>query len=575
MNLWPAETPTPEDAHGHGARHADIDGNTFDPEAHVGYNYSSLRQDDATIVGTVRDHFIQHFHGNRSAQSAGIDVGTGAGLYPAPVLHHRWARQHLLPAAELVCGGSRGIPAGGVARGLDGERLRGALRLPRVAVPDPESPPWALLPTGQAAWTRDRIANFARVRPWADAARAAAVAAGSGERADSASDKRAGGSGGGRPRISTCLLIDDYFGRLGAPAELVPQLIAEAARAGFTIDYPARESGRVVAEGNDHAEGLMRRLVDAPPPYAAGAGPRPPARETGRLSNGEYPAAVEVREAMTPVRRRQPPTETEAHRHSVFLDVELWDDGFGDGGRGGGGDRGAGTHHERPCGEGDSRAWPCSFLAAARQLTRLGLLRDHGRGRRVRRLRARRGPKRELGHRPRRGWGHGTRSGPSRGTGAAPRRGAHPAAALFPSACSRRRTARAATGREGSTVGTPHPLRGLAGRPDRRRRPAARRRNFVRTGCRHVGGPCRPHRRTGAPDLCPLRLPGGRPWPPPTVGPLPDAARHRRTAQSAVAGAGTQPRFQSAVADPRPAAQGPVGARRHPGRDAPSPPART
>lgn len=50
----------------------------------------------------------------------------------------------------------------------------------------------------------------------------------------------------------------------------------------------------------------------------------------------------------------QPPSETEARGHSVFLDVELWN------------------------GPEDARTWSCAFLASVWQLVRLGLLRDNG-----------------------------------------------------------------------------------------------------------------------------------------------------------------------------------------------------
>jgi hypothetical protein len=83
--------------------------------------------------------------------------------------------------------------------------------------------------------------HFARVRPWADAVRTAAA------------------TRGRQARVSTCFLIDDYFTRFSSPAELVPTLLAEAGRAGLTIDYLARESGCGVADGID--------------------GSRPPARE--------------------------------------------------------------------------------------------------------------------------------------------------------------------------------------------------------------------------------------------------------------------------------------------------------
>ena len=51
----------------------------------------------------------------------------------------------------------------------------------------------------------------------------------------------------------------------------------------------------------------------------------------------------------------RPPRESARRRHSIFVDVELWDD-----------------HEGR-------RIWSCPMLAAVWQLARLGLLRDHGR----------------------------------------------------------------------------------------------------------------------------------------------------------------------------------------------------
>ncbi|WP_327290185.1 SCO2523 family variant P-loop protein [Streptomyces sp. NBC_01198] len=78
------------------------------------------------------------------------------------LVHHRWTRQHLLAASGLVHG-KHGILASGEARGLDGRRLRGALRFVRVAVPDPESPPWALLPAHRSSWMRARDQDLSRL----------------------------------------------------------------------------------------------------------------------------------------------------------------------------------------------------------------------------------------------------------------------------------------------------------------------------------------------------------------------------------------------------------------------------
>ncbi|WP_327189021.1 SCO2522 family protein [Streptomyces xinghaiensis] len=179
--------------------------------------------------------------------------------------------------------------------------------------------------------------HFARVRPWVDAVLASAV-----------------NGKGARPRVSTCFLVDDYFSRFSSPAEVVPLLLTEAERCGLTIDYLARESACDVADGVRLAEAVEHRLVESPPPGSDGS--RPPVKEIGWLANGERTPGVERLEAMAndlPPSWR-PPAETAAHRHSVFMDVELWDDRDG------------------------RRTWSCPFLAAVWQLARLGLLRHRG-----------------------------------------------------------------------------------------------------------------------------------------------------------------------------------------------------
>ncbi|WP_225847978.1 SCO2522 family protein [Streptomyces sp. HPF1205] len=181
----------------------------------------------------------------------------------------------------------------------------------------------------------ERLAeHFAQVKPWAEALHTAAAV------------------GARRPRVSTCFLIDDYFTRFSSPAELVPMVLAQAEKAGLTIDYLARESACAVADGIATAEAVEGRLVDSPPPGSDGS--RPPARETGWLANGQRSAGTTGREAMAHVTGWQPPRETAARRHSVFLDVELWDERDG------------------------VRTWSCPFLAAVWQLARLGLLRHLG-----------------------------------------------------------------------------------------------------------------------------------------------------------------------------------------------------
>ncbi|MFE9442205.1 SCO2522 family protein [Streptomyces sp. NPDC006602] len=188
--------------------------------------------------------------------------------------------------------------------------------------------------------------HFAAVRPWADAARTVLGPPHSGR----------------RPRISTCFLIDDYFSRLSTPAELIPPLLETAAAAGLTIDYLARESGcagplrgdSAHRDRADLAECVLHRLVESPPPGSTGF--RQPVSRTGWLSNGRRAPAQRTSAALESTGAVwQPPSETGARGHSVFMDVELW------------------SGHE------EERTWSCAFLAAVWQLVRLGLLRDKGR----------------------------------------------------------------------------------------------------------------------------------------------------------------------------------------------------
>ncbi|MGW2515812.1 SCO2522 family protein [Streptomyces sp. NPDC001617] len=177
--------------------------------------------------------------------------------------------------------------------------------------------------------------HFAEVRLWVEAARASAA-------------RRTGGK---RARISTCFLIDDYFTRFSTPAELVPLVLKEAEKAGLVIDYLARESGCAVAGRIEIAESVMHRLVESPPPGSDGS--RPPVGQTGWLANGRRTPAA-GRAALGEVKDWQPPQETAARNHSVFMDVELWSEQDG------------------------RRLWSCPFLAAVWQLARLGLLRHLG-----------------------------------------------------------------------------------------------------------------------------------------------------------------------------------------------------
>ncbi|WP_416903943.1 SCO2522 family protein [Micromonospora echinospora] len=170
-------------------------------------------------------------------------------------------------------------------------------------------------------------------------------------------------------RISTCVLIDDYFGTPETPRTLIPKLLGAARDAGLGIDYLARESGCAgPAEPADAdpaeptegepvglslAELVEARIVEDPPPDTTGA--RPPVRHTGWLCNGQRTPATDRHEAMKQPAAWLPPAENAAVNHSVFADIELWRDD----------DRG--------------RLWSCAMLAAVWQLLRLGVLRDKGR----------------------------------------------------------------------------------------------------------------------------------------------------------------------------------------------------
>ncbi|MEV4317145.1 SCO2522 family protein [Actinocrispum sp. NPDC049592] len=157
----------------------------------------------------------------------------------------------------------------------------------------------------------DRLRDhFARVAPWAKAIRPEGT--------------------------STTVLLDDYFGTLSSPAEIVPRLQATAAEAGLRIDYLARESACAQYENVPLARMVAERLRSEPDDS------RPPATESGWLCSGRHPVA-EQHEAMST-------TKTPSTSDGVFVDVELWHDRDGD------------------------RKFSCAYLAAIWQLMRLGMI---------------------------------------------------------------------------------------------------------------------------------------------------------------------------------------------------------
>jgi hypothetical protein len=187
-----------------------------------------------------------------------------------------------------------------------------------------------------AAAVRD---TFAAVAPWAQAARA----------------PQAVSCGKPAVRVSTCFLIDDYFSRFSSPAEVIPMVTDAAASEGLRIDYLARESACALASAGrpTPADLVLGRLVTEP--VAGTTGGRPPRAETGWLTNGQRSPGFSPSEAMAKRAPWQPPRESARRRHSIFVDVELWDERDG------------------------RRTWSCPMLAAVWQVVRLGLLRDGGR----------------------------------------------------------------------------------------------------------------------------------------------------------------------------------------------------
>jgi hypothetical protein len=78
------------------------------------------------------------------------------------LVFHRWTRQHITAAADLVFG-QRGILATGVEQGHDRAKLGSSIRFIRTVVMDPNSPDLAGLRAPQVAWLRDCNADLQRL----------------------------------------------------------------------------------------------------------------------------------------------------------------------------------------------------------------------------------------------------------------------------------------------------------------------------------------------------------------------------------------------------------------------------
>jgi hypothetical protein len=192
------------------------------------------------------------------------------------------------------------------------------------------------LPAAEFAAGMDRIRrHFQTLAPWVSAALNSQVIVGR------------------QPRISTCFLIDDYSARFSSPAMVIAEIQQAAVEAGLEIDYLARASGCIEANGVPVADLVQERIVPDPPPNTNGS--RPLLSESGWLCNGQRSLVPATVEAMDIVPHWQPPGENGADGQQVFLDVQVWED------------------------SGERRTWSYPFIAATWQLLRLGLLRNSGR----------------------------------------------------------------------------------------------------------------------------------------------------------------------------------------------------
>lgn len=190
----------------------------------------------------------------------------------------------------------------------------------------------------------DRIkAQFEAVRPWIEVARSTAR------------------GGAGKRRVSTCFLLDDYFGNSTDPRTIIDKVRTIAEACDIRIDYLVREAGCRQTAGVDLAGMVKEMLVQEPEPGENGSRPR--AADSGWLSNGRPSPSQRTPsgQAMTAA-AWAPPEEFAKRNHSIFVDVEMWRD-----------------RDELVDGRPEQqRTWSCPFLAAIWHLLRLGMLRNDG-----------------------------------------------------------------------------------------------------------------------------------------------------------------------------------------------------
>ncbi|PXX65585.1 hypothetical protein DFR70_104650 [Nocardia tenerifensis] len=168
-------------------------------------------------------------------------------------------------------------------------------------------------------------------------------------------------------RVSTCFLIDDYFGPNTDPTEILTKVLDIANDCELRIDYLAREAGcwETPLYVDGHLTGQQIKLAEmvaswlVAEPVQPTTGRRPPDVESGWLCNGRRSSEHDSDQAMQVPEYRHP-KELGSREHSIFLDVELWNKQIGKDGE-------------------ENTRWSCPFLASIWQLLRLGMVRYEGR----------------------------------------------------------------------------------------------------------------------------------------------------------------------------------------------------
>jgi NNMT/PNMT/TEMT family protein len=82
--------------HEHRRTNGEVEWDEFAPEAYWKHNYRYLRKDDRQIIRSVGQFFANHFGSKPPSGLTGIDVGSGANLYPALAMLPWCERIHLI-----------------------------------------------------------------------------------------------------------------------------------------------------------------------------------------------------------------------------------------------------------------------------------------------------------------------------------------------------------------------------------------------------------------------------------------------------------------------------------------------